>query len=115
VPWVGGAFPTGPANPLRAAFLRAPARGSPPRVCLGPAASADSAEYLVKFYRAFAARGCIPTDVTFFDPPALPRRPASVEALAPFILEQEVIYVGGGNTANLLAVWRAQGFDRVLR
>ena len=28
---------------------------------------------------------------------------------------QDVIYVGGGNTANLLAVWRAHGLDRILR
>jgi dipeptidase E len=111
----GGGFSMEPDNPLLDDFVLGLVRRSPPRVCFVPTASADSAEYLVKFYRAFAARGCIPTDVTFFDPPALPRRPASVEALAPFILEQDVIYVGGGNTANLLAVWRAQGFDRVLR
>jgi peptidase E len=31
------------------------------------------------------------------------------------VLRQDVIWVNGGNTANLLAVWRAQGFDRVVR
>ena len=31
------------------------------------------------------------------------------------MLEQNVIYVGGGNTANLLAVWRVHGLDVVLR
>jgi hypothetical protein len=30
------------------------------------------------------------------------------------VLAQDVIYVGGGNTANLLAVWRAHGLDRIL-
>jgi dipeptidase E len=30
-------------------------------------------------------------------------------------LAQDVIYVGGGSTANLLAIWRLHGFDRVLR
>ena len=34
---------------------------------------------------------------------------------ASLILSQDVVYVGGGNTVNLLAVWRAQGIDRILR
>jgi peptidase E len=37
------------------------------------------------------------------------------DALRAFLLAQDVVYVGGGNTANLLAVWRAHGVDRVLR
>lgn len=32
-----------------------------------------------------------------------------------FLLEQDAIYVGGGNTANMLAVWRAQGMDEIVR
>ena len=35
--------------------------------------------------------------------------------LEEFIRRQDIIYVGGGNTANLLAVWRLHGLDRVLR
>ena len=31
--------------------------------------------------------------------------------LAAFVLEQDAIYVGGGNTANMLAVWRVHGVD----
>jgi len=31
------------------------------------------------------------------------------------VLGQDVIYVGGGSTANLLAVWRTHGLDRILR
>jgi len=31
------------------------------------------------------------------------------------VLAQDVVYVGGGNTASLLAVWRAHGLDAVLR
>jgi dipeptidase E len=32
-----------------------------------------------------------------------------------FTLEHDVVLVGGGNTANMLAVWRVHGFDRILR
>jgi peptidase E len=35
--------------------------------------------------------------------------------LLEFALEHDVILVGGGNTANMLAVWRVHGFDDVLR
>jgi peptidase E len=41
-----------------------------------------------------------------------PWPPADLRALA---LEHDVILIGGGNTANMLAVWRVHGFDRVLR
>ena len=32
-----------------------------------------------------------------------------------FTLGHDVILVGGGNTANMLAVWRVHGFDEILR
>ena len=32
-----------------------------------------------------------------------------------FTLAHDVILVGGGNTANMLAIWRVHGFDEVLR
>ena len=35
--------------------------------------------------------------------------------LRAFVLSQDVIYVGGGSTANLLAVWRVHGLDAILR
>jgi dipeptidase E len=35
--------------------------------------------------------------------------------LREFALAHDVILVSGGNTANLLAVWRVHGFDRILR
>jgi peptidase E len=38
-----------------------------------------------------------------------------VEELRPFLLSQDVIYVGGGNTANMLAIWRVHGVDVILR
>ena len=32
-----------------------------------------------------------------------------------FVCSQDLIFVGGGNTANLLAVWRVHGLDGILR
>jgi dipeptidase E len=37
------------------------------------------------------------------------------EDLRAFTLAHDLIVVGGGNTANMLAVWRVHGFDAILR
>jgi dipeptidase E len=68
----------------------------------------------VNFYRAFSQR-CIPTDLTLFDSPLLHGRPAQSSELASFVAQQDVIYVGGGSTANLLALWRAHRLDVAIR
>ena len=110
----GGGFLMEPENPLLDDFVLSLARRRPARVCFLPTASADSANAIVRFYRAFGSRS-ITTDLTLFDSPLLPRRPARSADLAAFVAEQDVIYVGGGNTANMLALWRTHGLDRILR
>jgi peptidase E len=102
-----------PDNPLLDDFILSLATRKPARICFLPTASADSAFYLVKFYRAFSGRA-IPTDLTIFESASLPRRPAHTSELASFVAEQDIIYVGGGNTANLLSLWRVHGLDRIL-
>ena len=37
------------------------------------------------------------------------------EDMRDLVLSQDVIVVGGGNTANMLAIWRVHGFDALLR
>lgn len=103
-----------PDNPLLDDFVVSLSRRQPARVCFVPTASADSATYIAKFYRAFSTRS-VPTDLTLFDAPALPRQPARTADLPAFLAEQDVIYVGGGSTANLLGVWRVHGLDVLLR
>ena len=103
-----------PENPLLDDFILSLAPNRPARICFVPTASADSAAYLVKFYRAFSGRA-LATDLTIFDPSTVPRRPAHTSDLAGYVAEQDIVYIGGGNTANLLAIWRAHGLDRVLR
>jgi peptidase E len=102
-----------PENPLLDDFILSLSRRTPARVCFIPTASADSHTYIARFYRAFVGR-CLPTDLTIFDPPALPRQPAHTADLPAFVSAQDVFYVGGGNTANLLAIWRTHGLDRLL-
>jgi dipeptidase E len=103
----GGGFSMEPGNPLLDEFVLSLARTSRPRVCFLPTASGDSVDYVVRFYRAFSAYDCRTADLQLFD--------RSVLDLESFVLAQDVIYVGGGNTANLAAVWHLHGLDVILR
>lgn len=84
--------------------------GAPrPKVCFVPTASGDAPAYVERFLAAYRSRTCEPSVLPLF------RRELDDDALRTFLLSQDVVYVGGGNTANLLAVWRAHGVDRLLR
>jgi peptidase E len=96
-------------------FILSLARRQPARIAFLPTASGDAATYVARFHRAFGPRGCVATDVTFFDSPTLRRFPPRTADIEGVLLEQDVIYVGGGNTVNMLAIWRAHGVDRILR
>ena len=110
----GGGFSMEP-SPLIDDFVLSCSRRPRPRVCFVATATGDAATYIARFYRAFAARDCVPTDLTLLGGPPLPRQPASDGELASFVAAQDVIYVGGGNTANMLALWRVHGLDHALR
>ena len=73
----GGGFSMEPDNPLLDNFILSLVPKERPKVCFVPTASADSAPYLVKFYRAFSGRA-LPTDLTIYDPPAVPRQPSQL-------------------------------------
>jgi dipeptidase E len=100
----GGALPD--IGPLLR-FILGLARRERPRVCFVPTAGGDADAALLRFYRAFAGLDCTASDLTLFD--------RTVGNLPAFVREQDVFYVGGGNTANLLAVWRTHGLDELLR
>jgi dipeptidase E len=101
----GGGFSMEPENPLLDLYVLSLARRQPPKVCFVPTASGDAQSYLDKFYSAFAKFECFPIHLSLFEPP--------VTDLRTLVMEQDVIYVGGGNTRNLLALWREWGLDRI--
>lgn len=101
----GGGFSMEAAgNPLDRHILALSGKRKP-KVCFIGTASGDSDAYANKFVEAFK-------DVA--KPSVLPlfKRLADADA---HVLAQDVIYVGGGNTANLLAIWRLHGIDVALR
>src|SRR3954453_7635498 len=103
----GGGFSMEPENPLLDEYILAHARGERPRVCFVGTASGDAITYVTSFYRAFAQLDARASDLPLFE--------RAGYDLREFVLAQDVIYVGGGNTANLLAVWRLHGLDAILR
>jgi len=77
-----------------------------PRICFVPTASGDHPAS-ERFLEAFPAHGFDASILWLFD-----RDVADIDAL---LGEQDIVYVGGGNTVSMLAVWRAHGVDRALR
>src|ERR1700756_2660982 len=76
-----------------------------PKVCVVPTAAGDDDSSVLRLY------GLLPEDARSSPLPFFPWPP---EDLRGFTLEQDVIFVNGGNTANMLAIWRVHGFDQIL-
>ncbi len=87
-------------------FVLGLARRERPRICLIPTATAERDEFVVQFYETFAGRA-EPSVLRLF---GVPRA-----GIREFLLRQDVVWVSGGNTANMLAIWRVHGFDRAVR
>ncbi|WP_228282289.1 Type 1 glutamine amidotransferase-like domain-containing protein [Brevibacterium atlanticum] len=88
-----------------------PRRGSSsdlPHVCFVPTASGDSRDYIARFEAAFAGRAQTHVLSLFGHSPWEYQDPAMLEGM-------DLVYVGGGSTANLLALWRRHGVDEIMR
>jgi peptidase E len=101
----GGGFSMEPENPRLDQFILAQTGKSSPAVCFIPPAPWQ--DYIDRFRAAFAKLPCRTSDLIFFPPPT-----ADLES---FILEKDVIYVGGGTTKSMLAVWREWNFPQILQ
>jgi peptidase E len=76
-------------------------------VCFVPTANGDADASLLRFYTTFSQLPCRLSHLVFF------RR--TPQDLRSYLLKQNVIYVGGGNTRSMLAVWREWGMPEILR
>ena len=77
-----------------------------PKICFIPTASGDSSLYKLNFYRAFSKLDCITNHIDFF---------SRTEDLEEKVLTQDIIYVGGGNTKSMLAVWKEWNLHTILK
>lgn len=78
-----------------------------PKVCLLPTAQGDAAESIVSYYDLMNQLDCRPRHLRLF-------QPSRVNDFEEYLLDMDAIYVGGGNTLNMLAIWKDQGIDKVL-
>jgi peptidase E len=105
----GGGFTMEPDNPALDDFVLELAGTREPRILFLPTASGDPAAQISAFHQRFGDRACQPQDLSLF------RLHGTTKPVEDVLLEQDVIYVGGGSMRNLLAIWKAHGLDEVFR
>jgi dipeptidase E len=102
----GGGFYRDSENLALERYIVGQTKTERPRVLFVPTASGEPDNYIASFYAAFLKLDCRPTVLTLF------KRTPEVRSL---LLNQDVIYVGGGNTKSMLALWREWGIVEDLR
>ena len=103
----GGGFSRFNRDLAMCEYILAQSGRAKPAVCFIPTASGDDAHAIEHFYTLAKRLGARPSHLSLFDQPR--------EPLATYVQRHDVIYVGGGNTRNMLILWRAWGLEKVLR
>ena len=103
----GGGFSMEPDHLALDKYVLSLAGRPCPKVSFLATASGDSDSYVQRFYTSFRSLPCEPTHLSLFRP--------HWSDLRSYVLEQDVIYVGGGSTRNLLVLWREWGLDVFLK
>jgi dipeptidase E len=101
VPFGGGKFCEGAAR-----FLAGLTGKERPRMLYIGTAAAEDPHHALRFYDQFLPSADV-SRLDFF--------PWPPEDLRSTVLDKDLIFVGGGNTANMLAIWRVHGVDELLR
>jgi peptidase E len=97
-------FRPGPAYSLAAQIARAGAR---PRLCIIATAVGDNPAWLTAMHHAFSKLDMVVSHLDLFPMP-------NYDDVGAHLLQQDIIWVSGGSTANLLALWRLHGLDAKL-
>ena len=102
----GGGFGRNPGEGLIERYILDQSKKSKPKVCFIPTATGDDEGYKESYYSTFSMFDCDPVHLDFF------KRTPDLEQL---ILNQDIIFVGGGNTKSMLAVWKEWGLVGLLK
>jgi len=102
----GGGFTMKPENLKLDRYLLSMTNKNNPKVCFIPTASGDDESYTRRFYSAYKKLECETSHLSLFSPPE--------GDLRDFVMEKDIFYVGGGNTRNLLVLWKEWGLDKYL-
>lgn len=103
----GGGFSMEPENPLLDDYILKQTGKSNPRICFIGTASGDAEGYIDRFYGAFKPKSCISSHLSLFK--------GHTDKIEAFVLKQDAFYVGGGNTRNLIVLWKEWGLDQMIR
>jgi dipeptidase E len=109
----GGGFLMEPENQLLDRYCLDCTGKTVPKVCFVPTASGDSEDFLSRFYQAFSRYSCKPSHLAFFRKPSVNSIP--FDNLEQHLLNQDLIYVGGGNARAMLAVWQEWNLAEILK
>ena len=102
----GGGFGANPGQGIIEEYILRQTKKKNPKICFIPTATGDNEAYKVNYYSTFTNLDCCPSHLDFF------KRTPDLNDL---VLNQDVIFVGGGNTKSMLAVWREWGLDKILK
>ena len=102
----GGGFGRNPGDGVIEQYILDQTGKEKPNICFIPTATGDNEAYKVNYYSTFSKLNCNPIHLDFF------KRTPDLEQLIP---QQDAIFVGGGNTKSMLAVWKDWNLDRLLK
>ncbi|MCL4117257.1 UNVERIFIED_CONTAM: hypothetical protein GTU68_001996 [Idotea baltica] len=81
-----------------------------PKLCFIPTASGEDQNYIDSFYEVCSQLNVVPhvlsVWINSYD---------QKESFEEIIQKMDAVVVGGGNTLNMLAIWKAQGIDLALK
>jgi dipeptidase E len=95
-----------PDNPLLDRYILSQATTDKPKICFIGTASGDNPSYIDRFYKFFGDQRCIPTHLSLFKLPTLD--------FEDYLFQNDIIYVGGGSTTNLMILWKYWGLNNVI-
>lgn len=101
----GGGFGRNPNQRIIEKYILEQSDSDRPNILFIPTASAEDKEYTVNFYTCFSKLRCAPAHLNLFE------RTPRLEGV---INWADIIYVGGGNTKSMLAVWKEWKLERLL-
>jgi dipeptidase E len=102
----GGGFSMEPENHLLDDYILNSTGREKPKICFLGTASGDARGYIESFYEFFNKKSCTATHLSLFF--------GQTPEIESFILSQDILYVGGGNTRNMLVLWKEWGLDKLL-
>ena len=103
----GDFFPPQWKHPLLREHLLTLSDKSRPKVCYVGSATGDNAQNIATFYQEFGRHNTETSHLSLYSPPH--------KDIRSYVMKHDIIYVGGGSTKNLMALWNEWGFGEIMQ